>query len=672
MEISEAKKRIEELTETLNYHSRKYYVDDSPEINDYDYDMLYRELETLEDEYPEFTSPDSPTQRVGGAPLDEFKKVTHSAQMQSLQDVFSIEELGTWFRRVNDELGADPLYVMERKIDGLSVCLTYNHGKLVGGATRGDGFVGEDVTQNIKTIKSIPLTLPDKLPVIEVRGEVFLPKSEFNRINEALEKAGKNLFANPRNAAAGSLRQLDSKKTAERNLDIFVFNVQKIEGKSFSSHTETLEYLKTQGFKVSPEFVVCDTPQKCKDVIGQIGELRGELPYDIDGAVVKVDSLSIRAQLGETTKTPKWAVAYKYPPEEIETTIRQIVINVGRTGAVTPLAKFEPVRVSGSLVSKATLHNMDFINEKDIKIGDSVIIRKAGEIIPEVVSVVASKRSGAEVDFVMPDKCPVCGADVVRNEGESAYRCTGIMCPAQQSRAIIHFASRDAMNIDGLGPAIIEGLMEFGFIKQIEDLYTLKEKREEIIARDELRLKAKSVDNLLKSIEDSKQRDLSRLLYGFGIRNIGARAAKQLAEKFDDIHQLFEATVEDLLEIYDFGKIMAESVVGFFSQTQTKEIVERLELAGVNLRSNYRDSLVDSSFEGRTFVLTGTLPSLSRQEASAIIEARGGKVSGSVSKKTDFVLAGEDAGSKLTKAQELGVKIVDQTEFEEMAGIARL
>jgi len=664
-----ASQRIKILVEKLEYHNRKYYVEDSPEISDFDYDMLYRELETLEEEYPDLVLPNSPTKRVGGAPLDEFKKVTHSAQMQSLQDVFSFEELKTFLNRVRESLETEPEYVLERKIDGLSVCLTYENGILVRGATRGDGFVGEDVTQNIKTIQSIPLSLPEKLPVLEVRGEVFLPKAEFERINEALEIAGLPLFANPRNAAAGSLRQLDSKKTAERKLDIFVFNIQNIEGKAFSTHSETLNYLKSQGFKVSPDFMVSSFYEVFEEGIKKIGDARGDFSYDIDGAVLKINRLSLRDQLGATTKTPKWAVAYKYPPEEVETRITEIQVNVGRTGAVTPLAIFEPVRVSGSLVSKATLHNVDFIKEKDIKIGDSVIIRKAGEIIPEVVSVVTDKRSGREENFVMPLNCPVCGADVVRNEGESVYRCTGIECPAQQLRMIEHFASRDAMNIDGLGPAIVEKLMGLGFIKQIADLYYLKDRRAELIQVMTKTKTDKSVDNLLKSVEASKQNDLGRLLFGFGIRNIGARAAKTLAEKYSDIHELFQTTVEDLQSIDDFGVIMAESVVQFFAQEQTRDIVERLETAGVNLSSNYRSKLVDDSLLGKTFVLTGTLPSLSRNEASEIIEARGGKVSGSVSKKTDFVLAGEEAGSKLTKAQELGVKIIDQVEFEELVGL---
>jgi len=664
--IETARQRLNELIEVLEYHNRKYYVEDTPEISDFAYDQLYRELELLEEQYPSLRLANSPTQRVGGAPLDAFQKVTHRTQMQSLQDVFSFEELKTFLARVRQDLESDPVYILERKIDGLSVCLTYENGLLVRGATRGDGFVGEDVTQNIKTIKSIPLTLPEKLPLLEVRGEVFLPKAEFERMNDALALQGLPLFANPRNAAAGSLRQLDSKKTAARNLDIFVFNIQTISGKTFSSHGETLSYLERQGFHVSPGFSACMTYEEIENGINQIGALRDQLAYEIDGAVLKIDQLSLREQLGATTKTPKWAVAYKYPPEEVETKINEITINVGRTGAMTPVALFEPVRVSGSLVSKATLHNVDFIAEKDIKVGDSVIIRKAGEIIPEVVSVLTEKRQGSESPFVMPSHCPICGADVLRNEGEAVFRCTGIECPAQQMRMITHFASRDAMNIDGLGPSIVERLMEHNLIKNIEDLYYLHEKRAALLQLDNF--KDKSVDNLLQSIEASKQNDLGRLLFGFGIRNIGAKAAKTLAEHYSDIHELFQATVEKLQEIDDFGAIMAESVVQFFAQDQTRDIVERLQTAGVNLTSNYRSKLVDDSLVGKTFVLTGTLPSMPRNAATELIEARGGKVSGSVSKKTDFVLAGEDAGSKLTKAQALGVKIIDQDEFEKMVG----
>ncbi|MEI6133069.1 MAG: NAD-dependent DNA ligase LigA [Bacillota bacterium] len=669
MEREFAKKRIEEISKQIDYHNKRYHLEDSPEISDFEYDMLSLELKNLEAKFPELVIENSPTQRVGSAPLDAFVKVTHSIQMQSLQDVFSILELEAFMKRTAEQVTTPVDYVLERKIDGLSVCLSYENGQLVRAATRGDGYVGEDVTQNIKTIKSIPLTLPDKLALLEVRGEVYMPKAEFENINARMETLGQPLFANPRNAAAGSLRQLDSRKTAERNLDAFIFNIQNISGKTFELHSESLRYLATQGFKVSPDFGIFSAFDDVKKGVENIGNIRGELEYEIDGAVLKIDNLVLRDQLGATSKTPKWAVAYKYPPEEVETRIVDITVNVGRTGAVTPLALFEPVRVSGSLVSKATLHNSDFILEKGILIGDTVIIRKAGEIIPEVVSVVTDKRSGNERKFLMPKNCPVCGAEVLRAEGEAVSRCTGIECPAQQMRLIEHFASRDAMNIDGLGPAIVEKLMALGLIKQISDLYYLKDRRSELIQVMTKTKTDKSVDNLLNSIEASKHNDLGRLLFGFGIRNIGAKAAKMLAEKYEDIYGLFSASEEDLTSIYDFGEIMAKSLVQFFAQEQTKDLVERLAQAGVNLKSNYRAKLLDTSFVGKTFVLTGTLPTMTRTEASEIIEARGGKVSGSVSKKTDYVLAGEDAGSKLTKAQELGVKVIDQIEFEGLAGL---
>lgn len=656
--------RIQELRDTLNYHSYKYYVEDSPEISDFEYDVLYRELENLESQRPDLITPDSPTQRVGGKPLEGFEKVYHAVQMQSLADVFNEEELLAFDTRVRDTLEAPVEYVVEKKIDGLSVSLVYENGKLVRGATRGDGLVGEDVTQNLKTVKSIPMVLKEALPLLEVRGEVFISKKDFLKLNEEQEEAGQQVFANPRNAAAGSLRQLDPRITAGRKLDIYIFNIQRIEGKSFSTHTETLEYMKYLGFKVSPGYSICNDIHQVMETILTIGEGRGEIPFEIDGAVAKVNSLRQRDILGSTTKTPRWAVAYKYPAEKKETVIRDIWVNVGRTGVLTPNAVLEPVRLAGSTVGKATLHNMDYIREKDIRIGDTVIVQKAGDIIPEVVEVVTSKRTGSEKEFAMPETCPECGSEVLREEGEAAYRCTGIECPAQLFRSIVHFVSRDAMNIDGLGPAIIETLLAKGFIKGIADLYYLHHKKEELIQLE--RMGKKSVENLLNSIERSRSNNIDRLIFGFGIRHIGLRAAQLLSENFESMDEIMTADVETVVRIPEFGEIMARSVVEFFQHPQTIDTIEKLRAAGVNLQSAGKRQVKDNRFEGMTFVLTGTLPTYSRDEASEIIGSFGGKTSGSVSKKTSYVLAGEEAGSKLDKARQLGVPVIDEEEFRRM------
>lgn len=656
--------RIKELREVINYHNHKYYVEDKPEIDDFEYDALYRELENLESERPDLVTADSPTQRVGGKPLEGFEKVYHTVQMQSLADVFSEEELLAFDARVREGVGDAIEYVVEKKIDGLSVSLVYENGVFVRGATRGDGLVGEDVTQNLKTVKSIPMTLKEPIPLIEVRGEVFISKKDFIKLNEEQENAGQQVFANPRNAAAGSLRQLDSKITAGRKLDIFVFNIQRIEGKSFATHSEALEYMRYLGFKVSPGYSLCSNISEAMDIINSIGEQRGDIPFEIDGAVVKVNSLRQREFLGSTTKTPRWAAAFKYPAERKETVIKEIWVNVGRTGVLTPNAVLEPVRLAGTTVGKATLHNMDYIREKDIRIGDTVIVQKAGDIIPEVVEVVFSKRSGSEKEFAMPGACPECGAEVIREEGEAAYRCRGIECPAQLFRSIVHFASRDAMNIDGLGPAIIEALLGKGFIKGIADLYFLHNRKDELIALE--RMGKKSVENLLNSIEKSKGNNIDRLIFGFGIRHIGLRAAQLLSENFEGIDEITGASVEDVWNIPEFGEIMARSVVEFFHHPQTVDTLDKLRDAGVNLKSTGKKVLKDTRFEGMTFVLTGTLPTYSRNEAGKIIESFGGKVSGSVSKKTTYVLAGEDAGSKLDKAVKLGIQVIDEQEFEKM------
>ncbi len=656
--------RIKELRDLLNYHSHKYYVEDKPEITDFEYDKLLRELENLEEQRPDLITSDSPTQRVGGKPLEGFEKVVHAVQMQSLADVFSDEELISFDKRVKESLNEDFEYVVEKKIDGLSVSLIYENGVFVRGATRGDGMVGEDVTQNLKTIKSIPLTLKKKVPLLEVRGEVFISRNDFIKVNEDQEVLGQPTFANPRNAAAGSLRQLDPKVANLRRLDIFLFNIQRIEGEVFKTHSETLEFMKEMGFKVSPGYKICSNIVEVIEEIKNIGEQRGILPFEIDGAVVKVNSLRQREILGSTTKTPRWAAAYKYPAEIKETRIKEIFSNVGRTGVLTPNAVLEPVRLAGTTVSRATLHNMDYITEKDIRIGDTVLVRKAGDIIPEVVEVVFAKRTGEEIKYVMPDKCPECGADVVRSEDEVAYRCTGIECPEQLFRSIVHFASRDAMNIDGLGPAIIDTLLEKGLIKGIADLYFLHDKKDELVNMD--RMGKKSVEKLLKSIEKSKNNNIDRLLFGFGIRHIGLRAAQLLSENYDSIDEIKNASVESIQSIPEFGEKMAKSVVIFFNQDQTIDTLEKLGAAGVNLKSAGKREIKDNRFEGLTFVLTGTLPTLSRNEASDIIESFGGKTSSSVSKKTDYVLAGEEAGSKLEKAKSLNVKIIDEAEFNKM------
>lgn len=660
-----SEKRIKELSELLNYHSRKYHVEDSPEISDYEYDRLYHELLELEDEYPQFITPDSPTMRIGGQAEEAFSKVVHDVKMESLNDVFSTEELYDFDRRVKDSFsGAEIKYVVEKKIDGLSVSLEYDNGIFKRGSTRGDGEIGEDVTQNLKTIRSIPLKLSfpagKELTYLEVRGEVFISKKDFDEINDRQEAMGLKTFANPRNAAAGSLRQLEPSVTASRRLDIFVFNVQRIEGTSFRSHSEALLFLKDLGFKISPDFKLCTSITEAVEEINSIGDDRGNFPYEIDGAVIKINDLTQREVLGSTSKAPRWAVAYKYPPEVKKTKLRDIVIQVGRTGALTPNAVLDPVRLAGTTVSRATLHNEDFIKERDIRIGDTVWVRKAGEIIPEVLKVDLDDRPENLVPFVMPGECPVCGAPAVREENEAVTRCTGIECPARLYRSIVHFASRDAMNIEGLGPALVELLIEKEFIKGIPDLYTLYKKREDLISLE--RLGAKSVDNLLNSIERSKQNDLSKLIFGLGIRHIGLRAARLASEHFGSMDGLMAVGSDELLKVQEFGEKMSESLVSALKQEQTRHTILLLKKMGINMVSA-AEKKKDGRFSGLTFVLTGTLPTYSRSEATALIEERGGKVSGSVSKKTSYVLAGSDAGSKLDKAIQLGVKIIDEELF---------
>lgn len=656
------KARMKDLADRIEYNSKLYYVDDAPVISDYEYDMMFRELKELEEKYPELAPDNSPTKRVGGEALSRFEKVTHTVRMGSLADVFSYDEVRSYLQKTEESVGHRVTYSVEPKIDGLSVSLLYIDGRLTVGSTRGDGITGEDVTENIRTIKTIPLSLPDKLPLLEVRGEVYMPKKSFLRLNEKCEEEGKASFANPRNAAAGSLRQLDSKITASRKLDIFVFNIQQIEGKRFDSHTEGLEYLRSQGFHIIDGISKESDPEKIIEKIAAIGERRASLSYDIDGAVIKADSLSERATIGENTSTPKWAVAFKFPPERKPTKLLDITIQVGRTGVLTPNARFEPVRLAGTTVSKATLHNLDFIREREIMIGDTVFVQKAGDIIPEVVSVDKTKRTGDEKMFFMPAECPSCGEPVTRDEGEAAYRCTNPSCPAQLRRSVEHFASRHAMNIDGMGPAIVGALIDKGFIRRVSDIYYLQ--KEQIASLDGMG--EKSAQNLSEAIEKSKSAGPARVIYSLGIRNIGEKAAKALAAFAGDIDRLFSATAEEISSLPDFGGIMAEATVNFFSHPQTREITDGLRNAGVVMTEE--KTVTGDKFAGMTFVLTGTLPTMKRDEAERLIEENGGKASSSVSKKTTFVLAGEDAGSKLTKAQSLGIRIINEEEFLAMLG----
>lgn len=659
----ESKERIEELRKIINYHSKKYYDEDKPEISDYEYDMLMNELKKLEKENPGLITKESPTQKVGGHVNEEFKKIVHEVPLQSLQDIFSFEELYDFDKRIKEkaeEFNEETSYCVETKIDGLSCAIKYENGILVEAATRGDGLVGEEITLNAKTIKSIPHKLKEKID-LTVRGEVFIGKEEFEKLNEEREILGQPLFANARNAAAGSLRQLDSKVTAKRPLDIYIFNIQKIEGKQFNSHFEGLNYLADLGFNVVPFRKLCANIEEALSAIKEIGENREQLSFGIDGAVIKVDNLKFREELGTTSKVPKWAIAYKYPPEKKETILKDIICQVGRTGVITPMAILEPVKVAGSTISKTTLHNEDFIIEKGLKIGDHVIIQKQGDVIPEVVDVLKEKRTGTEKDFEMPKKCPVCGAKAVREEGEVAIRCTGIECSAKALRNIVHFASNEGMDIAGLGYKIVEQLLEKGLIKDIADIYSLT-------LEDVSSLKKngkKFAENLINAINESKKRDLENLITAFGIRHVGKKLAKDIAKKYETLDNLMDATAFDLETKEDIGEVIASSIYDFFRQSQTIDLVKRLKLAGVNMEKKKEEG-ADNRFEGQTFVLTGSLSKYSRTEASDIIEKFGGKTSASVSKKTTYVLAGEEAGSKLDKAQKLGVTVISEEEFEKL------
>ena len=652
------KERIEQLRKDINYYSKLYYDEDNSPLSDYDFDMMMNELKKLEKEHPELVTKDSPTQKVGGHANNDFTKVNHEVPLQSLQDVFSFDELFDFDKRIKES--GETAYCVETKIDGLSCALKYENGVLIQGATRGDGLIGEDVTKNVKTIKTIPQKLKEPIN-ITVRGEVFISKDGFEKLNAEQEVMGKALFANARNAAAGSLRQLNPKITKERPLDIYIFNVQKIEGVEFNSHWDELNYLSDLGFNVVPFRKKCSNINEAIEAIKEIGDNREELTFGIDGAVIKVDDLKLREQIGTTFKVPKWAIAYKYPPEKKETVLKDIKCQVGRTGVITPVAILEPVKVAGSTISQTTLHNEDFIKEKELKIGDHVIIQKQGDVIPEIVDVLKAKRDRTETDFNMPTVCPECGSPAFREEGEAAIRCTGIECPAKAMLNIVHFASKDGMNIEGLGYKIVEQLLENKLISNIADIYDLT-------LEDIMTLKKngkKFAQNLIDAINDSKNRDLSNLISAFGIRHVGKKLAKVLARKYRTLNALMEASVEELTTKDDIGEIIADSIYTFFREEQTIDLVHRLENSGVNMTSLEEES-DDDRFSGMTFVLTGTLNKYSRNEASDIIEKMGGKTSGTVSKKTTYVLAGEQAGSKLTKAQNLGIQIISEEDFEKM------
>ncbi len=657
MELEQARKRVAELREVIERNNRLYYMDNAPELEDFEYDALTRELKALEAQYPALVTPDSPTQHVNEAASSKFSKVAHAVKMESLQDAFSYDELRDFDARVR-EAGIAPRYVVEAKIDGLSVSLEYENGRLVRGSTRGDGLVGEDVTENIATMKDIPHVLPDAPEFLEVRGEVYMPHQAFFALKEQQELEEKTPFKNPRNAAAGSLRQKDARITASRGLSIFVFNLQQVRGRSFSYHSETLDYLKSLGFPVSPRYSVFYSIEDAIREIEAIGAGRGSLAFDIDGAVIKVDDLAARETLGSTNKFPRWAIAFKYPPEVKETVLREVEVSVGRTGVLTPTAVFDPVFLAGTSVSRASLHNADIIRTLGIRIGDTIQVRKAGDIIPEVIGV--TRHAAGAPDYEMPATCPSCGAPVTHLEGEAALRCVNPECPAQSLRNLIHFASRNAMAIDGLGEAVAIQLTDRGLVHTVADLYTLRQ--EDLLQLD--KFKQKSANNLLAAIENSKRNNLDKLVFGLGIRNIGDKAAAQLAEHFGSMQALAAASAEEIAAIDGIGAIMAESVTEFFAKAGTVDLLARLRAAGVNM--DWHGEKKGTALAGMTIVVTGTLPTLSRQEAEALIARNGGKASGSVSKKTAYVLAGEAAGSKLTKARSLGVPVIDEAEFLRM------
>lgn len=661
----DVKKKMDELIDLINYHSNKYYNEDTPEISDFEYDNLMKELMKIETEHPELKREDSPSTRVGGKPLDKFNQVTHKIPMLSLSNAYSAQDLRDFDKRVRESVNKDVEYVVEFKIDGLSVGLTYVDGVLKTGATRGNGVIGEDITQNLKTVKTIPLKIDDKEEII-VRGEVYISKENFEKINEQQEENGLQLFANPRNLAAGTLRQLDSKLTAKRPLDIFIFNLEYMQNEKFKTHSQSLEYLSNLGFKVSPNFKICKTIEDVIEHIEYWTINRSDLSFEIDGMVIKVNDLEEREQMGYTAKSPRWAIAYKFPAEQKKTKLKDIIVEVGRTGTITPTAILEPVRLAGTVVARATLHNEDYINEKDIRIGDTVLVQKAGDIIPQVVEVIKEDRTGDEIKFHMPEKCPVCHEPTVRLEGEAAVKCINMSCPAQIRRGIIHFASRDAMNIDGLGESIISLLLDNKIIKDVADLYYIK--KEDIVNLE--RLGEKSATNLINAIEKSKNNDLYRLINGLGIKYIGVKGAKVLAKSFKSLDDIINSSIEELTNLEEFGEVMADSVVEFFKEDKNIVVINKLKEVGVNtLSSNSEDNGLANIFDKMKIVLTGTLPTLKRNDAKELIEARGGKATSSVSKSTTFVLVGEEAGSKLTKANELGVTVIDEAKFLELLNL---
>lgn len=667
----QSRQRLEELRKELHYHNYRYYVLDDPQIPDAHFDGLLQELLAIEKQYPEWITPDSPSQRVGGIVADGFSKMTHPTPLRSLGNAFSPEDLRSFHQRIKNLLGDEARveYVVELKIDGLAMNLIYENGRLLTGATRGDGSVGEEVTSNIRTIRSVPLLLSDQEAVIptllEVRGEVYMPKGEFQRLNRQREEQGEPLMANPRNAAAGSLRQMDARITAERALDIFIYGIGVCQDAVLTKHSESLDYLKKIGFKTNPFYQVFDNIEEVIAYCDSWTEKRHSLPYDIDGLVIKVNDLKMQEQLGYTAKDPRWAIAYKFPAEQAVTVVEDIFVGLGRTGVLTPTAVLRPVKVAGSTVSRATLHNQDYIDEKDIRIGDTVIIHKAGEIIPEVIAVLKEKRDGSEKPFTIPENCPECGSLVVRQEGEAAHKCSNLQCPALLREGLIHFVSRDAMNIDGLGPALIGMLLENGLVRDASDLYHLQ--KEQLITLE--RMGEKSATNLLEAIAASKQAGLARLLFGLGIRYVGVKAAGILAKRFGSMEALQKATLEELLQLDEIGEKIADSVLGYFATEENRSLLSRLQQAGVNMEAEYtKPQESHEAFSGKTFVLTGTLPSLSRSEAASIIEGLGGKVAGSVSKKTHVVVAGAEAGSKLEKAMQLGITIWDEAELKRQVG----
>lgn len=662
--VEDVKKQIEQLRSLITYHNEKYYDQDAPEITDYEYDQLLKQLKNLEARYPQYVSSDSPTQKVGGTVKRELRKVKHDVPVISLQDAFTKTEVYDFVEKVKTQI-PNAKFVVETKIDGLTVLLRYRNGELMEGITRGNGEEGESVYENLLEIDAVPKRIPTDLSYLEVRGEVYMSNETFEKILQKQQKSGGKTYKTARNLAAGTLRQLDPSIVKERKLDLFVFNLEIAEGKTFTSHAETLQWLSSLGFPVVPAYKFCTTADEVWKSIAEIGEKREGLPFGIDGAVVKVDNLNDRKVLGSTSKVPRWAIAFKYPPEQKETVIEDIQVQVGRTGRLTPLAVLKPVKLAGTTVSKATLHNQDYIDTKDIRIGDTVVIQKAGDIIPEVIKSVPEKRPPHAVKYTIPKTCPICHSPTVRDEDGADIRCSGNECYAQTIRGIIYFASKDAMDIEGLGPSSVESLMSEGYIKNIADIYFLKPYRQELIEKGIVG-REKSVDNLLNAIEKSKDNDLDQLITGFGIKNVGKQTARVLASHFADLDEISNASYDQLVKLPDFGETVANSVLQFFSQTSTKTLIEQLKKAGVNTQSKVSEKSNDDRFAGKTFVITGTLPSLKRDEATRLIQMHGGKVSNSVSKKTSFVLAGEAAGSKLSKAEQLGITIIDEAEFFQM------